>query len=210
MMLDMLHPTRGMRLDVAIDLDAMRDGFVEVVLDPSARITVVLQDGTVPLEGIAPLIGSESRPPSLPMPGSNASGATSIVNVTPGRYRLHIDHPGLWPTRRVVEASAGASPQTLQVRRLGDLRVEMRASDGTPASGVALGLRSEELGEDVAIWLAQGRCLGSLTTALDGTTTVSGLPNGIYAWRVVHGGAVFDGTVIVPPRDCGRLLVELP
>jgi hypothetical protein len=120
----------------------------------------------------------------------------------------------LWHVEPEVDVGTGTTPHAIQVRRLGDLRVEVRNGDGLPVSGVLVELTSTEFQAAVSDWIGVSRvgCSpeDSRTDNL-GRIRLRGLPNGAYAWRVpLVGGQELAGSVSVKAEAESLLLISVP
>jgi hypothetical protein len=210
----LVHPLKGSRPFVPIDLRGDPDEVIVVKLDARARLCVQLLDGDYPLEGVELEIVSAGAIKYLSMKGTDEQGYSVYEPLAEGDYAIRVDHPGLWPARETVRAAPDAAPIVVQARRLGGARISVVNSEGMPAAGAVVELVSVELGESVSSWTERGLVAEpatGMTTSASGVLEIGGLPNGPYTWRAaLPGGAVREGRVTVPPRDQARIDVRLP
>ena len=172
---------------------------VRIVTDGSVQ--AVLMDGDLPLVGVPVTILDPADGLDAVSATSGAEGLLELRSLTPGPYDLRIDGSGTWRSVYAVEATADPVPVTLQVRRTGELLVEV-TSGGLPVLGAQVTLVSDELGETVGQWIAEGRAHaeGDGTTDAKGRIRLSGLPHGTYRWKIELGAASAEGTCTVRPH----------
>ena len=130
-----------------------------------------------------------------------------------GSYLVQITSGGFWPDTFTLYAPDPGQQQVLEVRRLGSIRVEF-TREGQPMKGFAVDFISEERGTRASEWVAAGRAkvgASGLQTGPDGTVTLSGIPNGKYAFQIsLPGGELFEQLVNVPALSEGLATIDLP
>ncbi len=202
-----LGETSGLQI---IDLTTDQDPIV-VRVDTSSRLCVRLLERDQPAPGVSVSLYSIGCFLPAVTGTSDGDGCIEMTSLAPGPYRLAIESPAYWRSQHDVSASPEPAEETLQVRRTGSLRVHVTRG-GLPLGGASLELHSVEFATDVADW-ADELALedGDLSTDVDGRVTITGLPNGPYAWSVVLEGQVgSSGKVDVAPLSTTDLEVALP
>ncbi len=196
-----------------VELQAVpRDGReLELVLDPDAELQVRFHDGDVPLHGVRAFLFGTGGTRSLALSGSDASGLASSGPIGAGKYHLEAKEHDLWPIFEPLELRPGPNERSVEIRRLGGLKLEARWPGGVALEGARASLRSVEFGRDVADWIAAGKLpapAGGLVTDERGELRIGGLPNGAYRYTLVApDGRVASGEVDVPPHAEGRAVV---
>lgn len=202
------HGSMGSQLGIPVDASS---GRVKLVLDARARIELVVQDGDTRLEGVSCSLLDAGNPAIL---GglTDADGRLTIRDLGEGDYLLDASKSDCWPVQ--VEARARATPGLLcvQVRRVGDLDLQIVAAGGLPVSGLPVELTSLEFGTSVSTWIEEKRVSASgLVTDLSGRIRVEGLPNGSYGWRLNRPeGEALEGDLVVRPRPETAVRLTLP
>ncbi len=204
------HPTRGRRDGVLLDGSA---GEAELVLESDARIVLVLMDGDTPVSDVAcQLANVHGQTLSQPR-ATNASGILEWTGLTAGTYQLVAHHANCWPITLELEANKDPTPQVVQIRRLGDLTLELKAENGLPISGQAVDLESVEFSASVATWLADERVQAAdgLTSDRKGLIHIQGLPRGTYRWSVTAAtGETYSGQAEVHAGEDSTTSIVLP
>ena len=118
---------------------------------------------------------------------TDEEGRARFAHLGPGRYEVVVDRSDCWRVAMAVDVAEGENARTVQMRRLGDVELEVVTEEGGPVGGLALGLRSLEFGDDVASWISDQRvrCEGGLVTDPRGRLRIDGLPRGRYACSFV-------------------------
>ncbi len=197
------HPSLGLLPDQEILVQAEEDLEREVVLDGRAALELLVADDDVPLPGLTcRLLDRDGRNLSSPVL-TNEEGRAAIPRLAPGNYRLNVTGSAVW--KLDTEVQAGAGLHTLQVRRLGDLRVRVVNADGIPVHEAGVSLVFEPTGELVQDWIAAGLVAapGGLATDKHGEIALTGLPRGVYAWRC---GAAQGSLTVVPAKESSALI----
>jgi hypothetical protein len=207
-LVNLQHPTKGNHFGLRCDASS---GRAEVMLDGSAELDLRFRDGDVPIPSVSCGIVDFGGRQMIQESVADETGRVLIQNLGRDRYRLSAWKNGCWPIRFEAEATEEAPPTTIQIRRLGDLEIEVVASSGLPVSELDLELTSEELGEAVADWIADGRVTSSgLVTDLRGRILVEGLPHGSYHWMVNIPDETLQGELIVKPGTRTMHRIALP
>jgi hypothetical protein len=200
----------GTRNGVVVDGSA---GEAEIVLESDAKVIVVLKDGDVSIPDISCWMINAYGYSLGGAKAADAAGAIEWEGLTSGTFRFAAKHPSCWPIIFEAQANKDAVPQVVQIRRLGELSMELRTSGGLPVSGQRVELESVEFSTSVESWLAQGKVhsSGGLVSDREGRIRIEGLPRGDYRWRVdAAGGETVSGSVTVEPAEAITLPIQLP
>jgi 5-hydroxyisourate hydrolase-like protein (transthyretin family) len=203
-----LHHASGSRFGIPLDAG---EGTADLVLDASARLELLFLDGEAPLGGVSCAILDPTGSVLASGSVSDEHGRVTISRLGAGPCHLEATRPDCWPTAFQAQASTEGALIRVQVRRLGDLEVDVSVS-GLPVSGLAVELTSLEFGADVATWIAQERARsGGLVTDLHGRIRVEGLPRGPYRWRILRPGqAALEAAFELGPGANPPLRLVLP
>lgn len=204
------HQSRGRRHGVLCDGSA---GKAEIVLRNDSEIEVLFRDADTTVPDVTCRmvnVGGDSISDSQ---GSDTEGRLLWSGLSPGPYRLLASHPDCWPVTFEAEAKEEASPTIVQIRRLGNLSLEVHAANGLPVFGQEIQLQSIEFDTDVSDWIAEG-----LLKSEDGTTSdqrgeihLRGLPRGRYRWILTAStGDLLQSEVEVPPLGTEEVVITLP
>lgn len=183
------------------------------MLAANARIELVLVDGAKPVESIACVFLATRGVPTANPLSSGPDGRVSLTGLTPEIYRIRCSHPDYWTVEQDTEAKADASPVPVQIRRLGDVTIQVLASSGLPVKDVPIELRSLEFDTSVLDWVVAGRAKGptEFLTDVRGEITLSGLPHGAYDWRAtLIDGSQLEGSLTVVPGQKSRVPILCP
>lgn len=205
----MIHPELGYHLGVPIDVPRLTGEPIEIVFAADLAVEVHLLDGLESLPALHCWLSEERTGFHISAATSNAGGHVRWSPLGAGRFLLKVSQLGFWPTEAVVEARPPGEENEVQVRRLGDLEVNLFQVSGGPASGTAFELESLEFEASVATWINEGRVessTGALTTDTIGRFVLTGLPHGTYRWSAPG----TSGTVEVTSMPRRRLNVTLP
>lgn len=205
-------PDGGGGADFKVSSKELEGGEVELILDASSRLDVELVDGPVVLPGLISSLLTTSGIRMSNIAATDAHGRTGVQALMPGSYVLEITPPGYWGRYVPVEVSREPKRVTVQLRRLGALKIEVRSFDGEVA-GASVQLENIELGETVAQWISAGRVVGtteSLKVDSSGVVQVFGIPHGSYRYRILSlNGLVAHGEVTVQPHSQVAAIVHL-
>ncbi|NOT32130.1 MAG: hypothetical protein HOP15_16910 [Planctomycetes bacterium] len=202
------HGTRGSRLGIPVDASARR---AKLVLDARASIELVFQDGDEPLASVScTLIDAAS--PTLLGGHTDEDGRLSIRELGEGGYRLDASKANCWPLQFTARAQPEPELQRVQMRRLGDLALQIVAAGGLPVFALAVELNSLEFGASVASWIEEKRVRSEgLVTDLQGRIRVEGLPRGSYGWRIeLPDREALEGELVVEPGPTSEVRLSLP
>ena len=183
------HPRAGDRAGARLADAERKDGAYEVAIADGAILDFELRDPGGPARGVRLTISDSRSGQRLATVASDGDGRCSFGSVSPGDYQATIAHPGLWPVRRLVHVTHGASPPTVRmdVHRVGDLILELQDQNGVPVPEASIDLVWTTSGEHVEAWIADGRVAsssGAAATDADGRLELRGLPEGPYLWRL--------------------------
>jgi hypothetical protein len=209
------HVTAGRRFNIPFQVTEEQSEPAELELAPSGGLTLQFQDGDEPVGALQfTLSDREGLDLTIGDLRADAGGRAHLADLAPSLYRIDVPDARVWPTHREVEALRGGTSAEVQVRRLGDLRFEVRNAAGVPVAGVAIAVRALTLDEDVALWLAAGRVGGpaeGIATNLHGRIDLMRLPRDTYAWELVLGdGTTFSGNVALKPGTSTLVPVAIP
>jgi hypothetical protein len=205
----MEHLELGYHFGVPVDVPPPSAEPVEVRFLPEGVVELQLMDGFEPLPALPCYLVGERGFYTLPPATSDSSGIVRWQSVGRGRFLARIRQPGFWPTETTVETRPPGERTEVQVRRLGDLDLQVERASGGAAGGVVLELESAEFAVSVADWITEGKAMSSTgTLAVDshGQLSLTGLPRGTYRWAAE--GA--SGTVEVLPERRGEFTILLP
>jgi hypothetical protein len=192
-LLDVQHPARGKRFGIPVDAAARE--FV-VVLDAEGSLELRIQDGTLALAGVETWLETTD---GVVLSSSLATDSEGTVRHEPlgqGTYRLGCKRADCWPTTiDLTLANKAKETRTVEMRRLGDLRIQVFDAENRPRSGVTVQLRSVEFGQEVVYWIREERVQSrGLTSDASGEILVRGLPHGKYTWSVAQEERDLSGT----------------
>jgi len=189
-----------------IPCDATGDE-VTLVFDPSASLDLRVSDNGERLPNVQCWILDTMGLPDAAV-ATDTEGRARFARLGVGTYEISLVRHDCWPVTTGVTVSPDQSETHLQLRRLGDVTIEVVTAEGQPVRGAGLSLRSVEFETDVASWIADRRvrCEGGLVTDRGGEVTIEGLPRGRYAWSVEGGSGELD----VRPGMRSRVRLELP
>jgi hypothetical protein len=176
------EPAVGTAIAV-VTLDAIGLTQHELVLSGGSQLLVRVADSGVPVAGTAVRLHPLARSIFIAERQTGADGLATWNRIQPGDYQVSIDHPGIWPTWHAFSYDGSAEPVEVPVMRLGGLRVQVRDAQGAPLPDLPITVHSQELGENVAGWIAGHRVISkppTLHTDLQGQVLLEGLPRGPY------------------------------
>jgi hypothetical protein len=203
----------GLGFGVLKGVELRRDDDTELVLDPAGRIVARVLDGDVPISGAQVEVRSANWPYVLEQLESGTDGSARSSGLLVEDYDVAVHAPWLWPVRRTIRAQEAAVVVPIQVRRLGHATLTVRRS-GLAVAGAEVRIDSEEFGDSVAQWVADGRVAAdpsTLQTDSDGHLRLQGLPRGRYAWSIAQpDGGVARGTFEVQPAQNSAVVFDLP
>jgi hypothetical protein len=201
------HPSLGLLPDEEIAIGTDEHIEREVVLDARASLELLLIDDDIPLPGLTcRLLDRAGRNLSSSVL-TNEEGRAAIPRLAPGSYRLSVTGSSIWKVDTAIDVQPGAGLRTLEVRRLGDLKLRALNPEGVPVQGVDVALVDLATDESVQDWITAGRIQapGGLATDKHGEVLLSGLPHGSYAWQC----EASKGTVQVAPCEESLALISL-
>lgn len=208
------HNSLGLSPRTEVDLSLTEDTFVELKLDCDDDLAVRLMDGSRPIPGAPLTLYSPSPRTTLGYRATDSDGRASWERVGHGTYRVEALPANCWDAGATFEFKGDAEPLIVQVRRLGNLAVEVVDADGQGVAGLALDLHSSEFDTAVSTWVDEGRVqasTGAVVTGAGGSLLLSHLPRGSYAWRIATPGApAVQGQVNVEPLSTATLHLTLP
>lgn len=198
------HGTLGCLLEVPVDA---REREVELILEARARIELVFQDGTTPLEGVRCNLNRYVISDTL----SGAEGRIFFEGIGARDYAFVATRADCWPAEFVAAATIDGTPQVVQMRRLGDLELQFSTAEGMPMRRLPVRLVSEEFQADVEEWITARRVPdGELVTDELGWIRLAGLPHGAYRWQADGPGGPAEGAALVEPGRSTSFRLALP
>lgn len=214
LVLHLMLPGGGAVPDLRVDTDADPDSDIEVIVDPPGALEVRYHDGGAPLPSVASSLISASGFRCAYLSFSDADGRARVSSLAPGRYILDVPHPGVWPLQVPIEIGTELRILEVQLRRLGQLVLEVRSADGAALPGARLLLVHSEFGGDVGLWIAEARVPAppiGLVTDPAGRVRLTGIPSGPYYFRLLAtDGRELTGHLTVPPHGEGSVYVVFP
>lgn len=208
LLVSLRHGTRGSHLGIPIDASA---GRVKLVLDARAAIELVFQDGEERLTGVFCSLIDVGSPSQLGG-HTDEEGRLAIRELGEGGYRLDASKSDCWPVQFSARARPEPELQRVEMRRLGDLALQIVAAGGLPVSALAVELDSLEFEASVASWIGKKLVRSDgLVTDLQGRIRVEGLPRGRYGWRIeLPDGEALEGELVVEPGPVSEVRLSLP
>jgi len=209
------HLDRGSLPCSLVTPEAARDGVIELVIPIGGDVELELKDGADPLPSTE-LELKDACGASIEAGRrlSDADGRVHLAHMSPGDYRVVVDHPGIWPASEPIRVTASSRSFTLQLRRLGSARVRVRSSEGKPLTGVAVELVDQISGVRVADWVEKGDVpapQGGLRTDSAGQLLLHALPRGTYRCIVVSAaGETVEQLLVIPPFATGEVELRVP
>lgn len=209
------HPDRGLMPSQLLRFDPEKTEPIVLEFDPRGELAVRLIERNAGAQGVRVVAEDSQRVQwGLSEAFTNEMGLVRWGPAAPGDYTVQVDSPGWWPTKIGVHATGSSTPFDVQVRRVGSLELNVRSVLDRPLPGVSIALRSVELGQSAADWMASGMVTASnsaLITDENGHLRIDGLPNGDFEWTAVSSnGSERSGRLNVPPHAIGREQIELP
>ena len=145
------HGQFGAKSDVEVDLERWNsEDTLEIVLDPRATILVRLLDGKDPLPAANLRFLGPQTHHMLGVFSTDAQGIAKYGPVCGGTYLVSVEQPGVWLTEQLVEATETSQPVDIQVRRLGELALQLTSSSQQPLEGISIDLESSETGSKLS------------------------------------------------------------
>lgn len=203
------HDSKGARYGIPCDGSVREQEFV---LSSDASIELELRDGPNSVPGITCTFLLPHRTASPRSGTTDAKGHVRFGGLSPEPYALRCAHPDYWTVEPRVEARTDWTPTEVQIRRLGDLVLQVTTAEGVPCSDVPLQLNSIEFDTSVATWIDEGRieAQAGLRTDRRGELRLEDLPHGSYAWTVTASDSrSLEGTLVVLPAQQVRIPVVL-
>ncbi len=209
------HSTLGYLLDYPITFSADALEVVEIEFDPKLAFEVRVVDGETPLPGVNCMLWSEEQEVyGLTHASSDSNGVAGWTYFGPGTAWIKVDQSGYWPAQDKIVAAPPGNPTSLQVRRVGNLTLEVRSKAGLLVAGQAVELRSIEFNADVSGWISAKSIVsasGGLVTDAGGVLKLQGLPRGEYRWSMAGvDGNESSGVVQVPPHVTAKVTLLAP
>ncbi len=201
------HPSLGLLPDEEITIGTDEHIEREVVLDGRASLQLLLIDDDIPLPGLTCRLLDRAGRNLCSSVLTNEEGRAAIPRLAPGSYRLSVTGSSIWKVDTTIDVQPGAGLRTLEVRRLGDLKLRALNPEGVPVQGVDVALVDLATDESVQDWIAAGRveAPGGLATDKHGEVLLSGLPHGSYSWEC----GASKGTLQVAPGEESLALISL-
>jgi hypothetical protein len=214
----------------SIELTATESGFVVsqpvllnvtreprqiVQLAPVGELAVRLLDEGAPVPGILCMLQNEGAFFLQNAASTNQAGSVRWEEITLQPQRLTITGQGLWEQSVVLMPRLAPAPVVdIAVHRVGALELRVLGPSGQPIGGATFELTHAELGGSATAWLAQGRLsssTASMTSAVDGTLLLDGLPRGNYALSATApGGAIGSGACEVVAGGVSACSILVP
>lgn len=212
LLVSVTHDEYGVLPPVPVDLDEALDDGMQLDLDGDARLSVRLVDHGTALPGLPITFSAHQIEQHIGSRSSDTDGVATLAPVAPGRYRVLVRHPSVWPVDQTVEATSdNAGPAAIEVLRRADLRITL---NGPGRAQRHVRLESLSNDGDPAAWLQSGLVASTpagMITDDDGTLTVRGLPHGEYRWSVeLADGDALSGKLLLDPASVGNLRVTVP
>jgi hypothetical protein len=201
------HTSLGMVTNAAVDVaPAEEESLHEVVLLGNAGFRLLVQDGVEPLGHVGVLLANSLGTVVSGEERHTASNGTLEQRLLgAGTYRALLTRPDAWPMELDVQAREDLPLYSVQMRRLGDLELQVRNSHGIAVSGVIVELTDVESESSLQDWLEQGKvdAPGGLRSDSHGKIEVQRLPRGTYRWSLPEHG--LEGVLTVAPGETAEV-----
>lgn len=206
------HPAWGSALkrDVRVQPDGSAE--VTLALGGGEPLEVRLLEGSDAVAGVQADLCPFEPVRALVTARSDEDGILRFSRIGKGSYSLALRRAGFWSSTEAIEVDGPHPRIDLQVRRIGELVVEVRNSDGVPVSDRSVSLRPLDVAGSLSDWLRGGRIDASSTelrTDAQGELRVGGLPAGRFECSVELDGATrLEGTCRVQGGTTTRVVLE--
>jgi len=194
---------------------APQNGVQRFVLGPEGDLRLVVRDGAQALEGVHLALMEAREDYQLAIATTGTDGSATWSRLAAGGYTFEASGAGVWFTRGEVQLGAGGtSTHELEVHRTGNAHLRVLDAAGVPVPGIALELRSQELGESTVGWIASGQLApnaNSPVTDAEGRARFDGIPRGSYQWTASDAnGPRASGALLVKPGETLEQNLVLP
>ena len=204
-----VHPELGFHFNIPVLIAPRNGDELELQFFPSRSVEVLLRDGSEPLVGVQCWLFEKHGTYGLAPRTSASDGRIAWEHLGPGPYELRADHPEVWSTEVPIEARGPGDTQVVQLRRKGNVVIELDNVQGQPLANQAFELVSSQFQTSVEAWIEAGRVqssTGTLRTDSLGEVELFGLPRGAYGWSA-RGTA---GDMVVAPSATTRERLSVP
>jgi hypothetical protein len=207
-LVDLRH-ARGSHFGIPVD--GSRDD-AELVLDASAEVRLAFRDGDEPLRGVTCSIVDRAGSPLQVGTETDAAGQATFPRLGRALYRVRASRSDCWPVEVSAEARMSGEPARVQMRRLGDLELQVVTPEGLPVSSLPVEVVSLEFEVSVAQWLSAARVEGQgMVTDAQGCIRLARLPRGAYRWRIAFPGEEpVEGALEISHGSNPRIRLVLP
>jgi hypothetical protein len=174
----------GLRFGIPFD---GRDPEQKLVLEASCALELYAHDAGTPLPGVDLRLETKGGTALTRNHTTGDDGMVRLDALGSGHYRIVGRRSDIWTS--VVERTLSGKEVVrveIELRRLGDLQLQVHGTEGERLKHVAVSLECIDLGASVEDWIASGRVEGpqGLVTDGEGALVVERLPRGRYAWEV--------------------------
>jgi hypothetical protein len=209
-LMDVQHSTLGKRFGIPVDASSRE---LEIVLEANGTLVLRIQDGRTALVGAdTRLETTDGTVLSSRTLETDGQGTVRYELLGEGTYRVGCKRADCWPATVDVTLGPNAKEtRVVEMRRLGDLRLQALDAEGRPRSGATVLLRSLEFEYEVLDWIREKRVQArGLTSDASGEILVRGLPHGKYSWSVAQEERDLSGTLELEPGRETQFPIRLP
>lgn len=160
-----------------------------LVMDGTGIIRAKLRCESEPLVGVSVVLEEATMGVALSIRAPDSGGRVEFRDIGPGKFRLRVEGPGLWPVHIPLESQRVAGSWVeVDVLKTCDLDLELRSE--TSEAIQSLEILHTKLDESVTSWLRDGRATGILRLQPSSPWTLHGVASGSYTWTA----ELADGT----------------
>lgn len=193
----------------------VQGGVVNLVISDGVEVNLELRDGMQPIHGVGCEITDTCGSTVLGVAQvTDADGLLRFQRLAPGDYRVVVDHPGIWRTEQPITVTPTSTNFTVQLRRIGAVRIRAKSGVGNAVEGATIELVDVATGTRVQDWMTSGDVptpANGLKTDSSGTVVVQGLPRGSYRCvATTSAGGVVERTIEVPAQATGEVEIVVP
>lgn len=206
------HASLGSRSGIPVAIERDQEHTQVLTFEPDGVLHAILRDGIRLQPEVACRLYDISRTTTLAALSSDAHGEVRWNHIGTGKFVIKIVDPAYWPIETIVSVVPEDVPVEVQVRRRGDLELELVRTSGSSVADQRLTIVSVESGQDLpSMFESVHRSLdsGALTSDMTGRVRLDGLPEGEFRWHALVDGTEKTGLVRVAPGAVTRATVVI-